>query len=231
MESSPVAIRKAVAILAVCISSLSLSAQHVGCGEVYVNNYLPPVSYAPISMPNGEAPPPGAQAELVRVLDDGTEVPCPPIDSFRHVGSSPSEAWYFIGGMVVEVCGDVSPGQMATFRLRAWVGADWESASFRGESNDMTVMVGGFTILPPNLPIESFTLWPHLILTLSVPSGSLAIGLAGLQGPPGSSVVVVQTSTDLVTWEDLLSQRVSGTTVSVDVLANEEVRFYRAIRR
>jgi hypothetical protein len=188
-------------------------------------------------MPNGDPPPPGAQVELFQVQADGEVVACsnqPWVSwcgqgtTFRRDEPNPV-AWYFFRGFLAVVTG-LQPGEEGTFRLRAWVGTDWESASFRGESPDASVIAGGGTIIPGNLPLKSFVLWPRITLTLSI-SGIDApdVRLASSLSSAGPSVVL-QTSTDLANWEDLKTEPISGLTVSFDVFANENVRFYRLHR-
>jgi hypothetical protein len=221
----------ATAALALLIQAKSTGlAQSLCFGQVVVNNRVLPDIYAPISMEDGDPPPPGAQAQLMRVADDGTLIPIFPLLSFRTGISNPGypAVGYFLSG--ITPCVGVQPGQQATFRIRAWMGADWDSADFRGESSDVTVAVGGGLIVPPNLPLEPFTLWRHFIVTLSANDGSVTVGLDTPE-PSTHQGAVLQTSTDLLNWKDMVTNSEPSSSISFDVLANEDARFYRVIRR
>jgi hypothetical protein len=167
-----------------------------GEGQVYLNNRIGTWVDAPIWQPNGSPPSPETMVQLMLVKPDGALEPLLPTTKFRSEG--PPAGRFYFWGIAPSVPG-VFSGDEATFRVRIWEGLDWESATLRGESQDITTVVGGGMATPPNLPLERFDLYPRVTLTLPAP-----VPLQSLQSAPKREVII-QTSTDLLSWERFYS--------------------------
>ena len=156
--------------------------------------------------------------QLMLVKPDGALEPLLPTTKFRSEGP-PAGRFYFWG--IAPTVPGVFCGDEATFRVRIWEGLDWESATLRGESQDITTVVGGGMATPPNLPLERFDLYPRVTLTLPAPVQSPL--LQSLQTAPKREVII-QTSTDLLNWERFYSASLFGGTVSFDTFAENQCR-------
>jgi hypothetical protein len=206
-----------------------------GTGQIAVNNRIVTEIDAPISMPDGSAPPPGSRVEVVEVLPDSSLMVIARLH-FRS-GDHPLVGYYF--PQSAPWTPGIKVGHEGTFRVRAYVGDSWDSALFRGESENATLAVGGSTFvdeevlyprMPPNLPINPFTLWQRLVITCSVSDGLIAIRPARFASS-ATTAYLIQTSTDLVNWEDWGFQDVIDDKIRIDVFANKNQRFYRALGR
>lgn len=118
--------------------------------------------------------------------------PLTPVTTFR---TSSSAAMGYLNPENATISG-VNPGGQATFVVRAFqVGSTYETSLLRGESNPVTISVGGSTLIPASLVgLESFTVGQNPLafsITASVQShGSIApASAAKLQGESQRFVV------------------------------------------
>ncbi len=108
-------------------------------GLVDLNNRIGGVVDAPVSLRDGRGAGalPGAKAQLVLVRADGSLQPILPVTPFRT--NSPA-ACYYVKAVDLRVPG--SGGDTVTLRMRAWVGESFEAAALRGESRNISVVLG-----------------------------------------------------------------------------------------
>jgi hypothetical protein len=204
--------RSALGLAASALCTVSLQS---GDGQIYFNNRIP-----------------GATLQVFHIKDDGGLDPLEPATRFRTESAATA---YYVFGVTVVVPGVPAPVitdgdpiiTSATFRVRAWEGADWASATLRAESNDVTLPVGGDFWPPTNLVgIEGLTLRPRVQLTLNL-SGQMP--LSGDLQPAAAQPVIVQSSPDLVTWQFVSQLDAAGPLVTFEVFASESKMFYRAV--
>lgn len=165
----------------------------VGNGQLYFSNRVGKDVDAPVLRPDGSGAGVGVTAQLCLVGSDGTLTPLGPATTFR---TSSSAALPYINAVTITVP-NAGPGTTVTVRMRAWEGASYETASLKGESNDVKVALGGETIVPPNLVgLRGFTLseaTPRIIVTpaaMTVAEGSSAQCAVRLSTPPAGEVLV-----------------------------------------
>lgn len=144
-------------LLVVNLTSLESSIWAAGTplvSAVIFNNRVGQLVDAPVSRPDGTGAGAGAQAQLAVVNGDGTLLPLFPATTFR---TSSAAAAYYVNSVDVRVPG--VQGQTVTLRMRAWVGASFETANMRGESSDFGVILGNPTLPPINLAgLRGFTI-------------------------------------------------------------------------
>ena len=116
-----------------------------GQGQVNFDNLF---VGAPFGCSDGYGPGAAGKAQLYHD-QGGTLLPVGPIQGFLTFSQ---EATKYIVGTVVTVP-SAPVGSQATFVVRVWVdsAASWEASILKGESNPVTVTLGGGTIVPPNL--------------------------------------------------------------------------------
>lgn len=126
---------KVFLLMAAALFQLNLMAD----GLVDLNNRIGGVVDAPISLRDGRGAGalPGAKAQLVLVRADGSLQPILPVTPFRT--NSPA-ACYYVKAVDLRVPG--SGGDTVTLRMRAWVGESFEAAALRGESRNISVVLG-----------------------------------------------------------------------------------------
>jgi len=160
--------KKLLVTLAAVLASVSAFAQgqivikNNGLTDAAGNSYNAPVT--------GDTT--GATAQLFLVGAGGALTPLTPTTTFRTGAAAP-----YVTAVAVDVPG-TTPGGSGTFRLRAFVGSSYDTASVRGESADFTVAglggqpASGPPLTPPNLNgLQSFALVPE-------PS-TIALGVLG----------------------------------------------------
>lgn len=141
-----------------------------GQGQVNFDNLV--VGY-PIILPDGTGPGAAGKAQLYLRSSGGSYSPVGPIQGF--LTSSPEAAKYIVQ-TVVTIPG-IDIGQMATLQIRSWADSapTWDASSIRGSSSDVTVTLGGGTIVPPNLDgLNGFLLVPE---PSALALGALGVGL------------------------------------------------------
>ncbi len=121
-------------------------------GQVNFNNYVPgatPPVNAPITFSYGAGvgSEPGMKAQLFLVGAGNARTAVGEVTTFR---TSPPAAQGYIYGITVVVPG-IDVGQAATFVVRAWGGALYESSTIYWESFPVTITLGGGTSVPADL--------------------------------------------------------------------------------
>jgi hypothetical protein len=174
--------KKLFVTLAAVLVSVSALAQ----GTVNFNNFVGtqanPTVNAPIYAPGGTAGAGsvGAVAQLFLVTGSGATATYTPVgvtSGFRTASASnPTLNAYITGNNNMDI--GRPAGSSVTLVLRAWVGASYDAATLFGQSNPVTVTLGGITDptkpadFPANLVgLQSFTLVPE-------PS-TIALGVLG----------------------------------------------------
>ena len=160
---------------------------------------------APVTMPDGSPPGPDFQAQLLRVMDDGTLQPLTPTTIFQTDAKDP-RLRYFVKPIVLIVPGisfaDVFADPIPiTVRMRAWQGTDWQTSRWRGESDDIPVLIRSQIFPPASLDgLQGFTLelQPRIGKSLITTDGQFQIGLSSQL--TNLQTVVIERSTDLVHW-------------------------------
>lgn len=113
----------------------------LGAGmSVIFNTRIYQIVDAPVSRPDGTGAGAGAFAQLFIVRQDKTLVALNPKTAFR---TNLPAASFYVQATQVDVPG-VQRGETITLRMRAWEGADWDSAKLRGESNDFQITYNSF---------------------------------------------------------------------------------------
>jgi len=157
----------------IALAALMISVAAYGQGAVVFNNRVGTSVVAPVSRPNGAGAGAGVQAQLFLVGAGGALTPLTPATTFR-TGSAAVE--FFVNGVDVTIP-TIAPGNPATLRMRAWEGAagsSYDASLLRGQSNDITVTLGGGTLPPANLVgLTGFSL-----VVIPEPS-TIALGLLG----------------------------------------------------
>jgi hypothetical protein len=160
--------------LLVTLAAVLVSASTFAQGTILFNNRTP-TGDARVFRPDGvTGAGAGVTAQLFLVGAGGALTPIPGTTTFR---TTPAAATFFVNPISVNVPG-VAVGANATVRMRAWEGASWDTATIRGESNDVLVQnLGGQIGNNPPSPdaplsgLQSFTMVPE-------PS-TMALGLLG----------------------------------------------------
>ena len=161
--------KKLLVTLAAVLVSVSTFAQ----GTVIFNNRVGTVD-AKISRADGTGAGAGVTAQLFLVGAGGALTPLTPTTTFRTTSAA---AAFYLNQVSVTVPG-VPAGSPATFRIRAWEGASYDTATIKGESNDVLItQLGGQPATGAPIPdpalngLQAFALVPE-------PS-TLALGLLG----------------------------------------------------
>lgn len=157
--------------LIIAVAALMVTAAAYGQGLVSFQNRVSGVVDARVLMPDGT----GAGAGITAQLWGGPAgttvdklVALSPSTTFR---TSSAAAMGYVNAVDVSVPG-VAAGAQATLVMRAFNGADYASSALRGQSNPITVALGGGVLTPANLVgMTGFTLVPE-------PS-TIALGVLG----------------------------------------------------
>jgi hypothetical protein len=123
----------------------------------------------------------GAAAQLYLVTGSGASVVYTPVgqsSGFRTAtAGNPLLNAYIIGNNSMMLDG-LSPGTTITVVLRAWAGESYDAAVFFGQSNPVTITLGGVT--DPSLPAEfPATLMGLQGFTLIPEPSTIALGILG----------------------------------------------------
>jgi hypothetical protein len=156
-----------------------VSASTYGQGTIFFNNRVTGLIDAPVSRCDGTGAGAGVTAQLFLVLGAGastTYTPLEPATTFRTVRP---EVEYYVVQPIRDV---VVPGfgyrEQVTVVLRAWEGANYETAQVRGQSPSVTVTLG--PPVPSPLPILEGALIGLQGFSLCIPEPSaMALGLLG----------------------------------------------------
>jgi hypothetical protein len=178
--------KKLFVTLAAVLVSVSTFAQ----GTVNFNNFVGtqanPTVNAPILAPGGVAGAGsvGAVAQLFLVTGTGASATYTPLgvtSGFRNATAGNPMLNAYITGNNSMILDGQAPGSTINVIMRAWVGASYDAATVRGQSNDGTpisITLGGVTdpTLPAEFPavlagLQGFTLVPE-------PS-TIALGILG----------------------------------------------------
>ena len=152
-------------------------------GQVLFNTHVTGTVDAKVSRPDGTGAGNGARAQLLLVGEGGVLTPLLPVTTFRT--GSPEEAFY-VNPVTVDVQGK-APGLQALLRMRAWIGADYATATSRGESSNFTVTLGGGLLPPTGLAgLSSFSLVGDVPNTTTVAVTAVA-GANGSVTPSGTT--------------------------------------------
>jgi|SRR5688572_21070606 len=162
--------------LLVTLAAVLVSASTFGQGTVIFNNRIGLVD-APVRRWDGTGAGAGITAQLYLVGAGGALTALTPTTTFRTTSAA---AAFYINQVTITVPG-VAAGNPATFRMRAWDGASYETATTsRGESNDVTIPQLGGTPAGGGAPIPDPALVGLLSFPISVPEpSSIALGLLG----------------------------------------------------
>jgi hypothetical protein len=112
-----------------------LAGSSFGQGTIYFSNRALPYVDAPVSRPDGTGAGAGVTAQLFLVGAAGELMPLFPTTTFRTF--SPATT-YYVNAVNITVP-TIGPLQPATVRMRAWEGSSYETATLRGESNDIRI--------------------------------------------------------------------------------------------
>ena len=150
-------------------------------GVLTFNNFVPGLINAPVSLWDGTGPglSTGWNAQLVHVAADDQIIPLFPATTFRSTSAAAS---YYVQqpSENVHVPG-VLAGSSATLRMRVWNGPSFETATLRGESNDITVELAGIRGPLPPIPfsflegLQGFTIVPEPSIISVVLLGAAAL--------------------------------------------------------
>ncbi len=116
-------------------------------GQVLLANRVGLEIDAPITLPDGTGPGKLGLAQLCLLNSDGSLTELSPVTTFR---TNSLLAAKYLNPVTID-CPDVTPGTKVTMKIRAWIGTSYDTADFRGESENITVVLGGGIVPPPNL--------------------------------------------------------------------------------
>lgn len=163
---------------------------------------------APVSMPDGSPPGPGFRAQLFRVFEDGTLLPLVPTTTFQSDAQEPGLRYYVkpVNMIVPDITfPDIFADPIEiTVRMRAWEGSDWTEARWRGESEDIQVLIKNLLFPPANLVgLKGFTLKQQPAIGATSFKTDGAVEFAINSSETNLASVVVERSNDLVNWQFL----------------------------
>jgi hypothetical protein len=164
--------------LPITLAALMLSGiPAFGQGTILFNNRVIGQVDAPIGRPDGTGAGAGVSAQLYLVTGGITYTALNPATTFRT--TSAAAAFYVVQPPGPVIVPTVAPGQQATVVLRAWFGGDsYETALCRGQSNPITITLGG--VPATGAPIQDAVLTGLQGFFLCVPEPStMTLGLLG----------------------------------------------------
>ena len=135
-------------------------------GSLAFNNRIGPVD-APVRLWDGSGPgfSSGWVAQLFLVTANGSLTPVDSTRTFRN--NLPAASYYIVQDDPTIVPG-ILPGESATLRMRVWQNAaTYDEAILKGESNDVTIQLGGSPRNAPPIPdpvllgLQGFTILPE----------------------------------------------------------------------
>jgi len=167
--------------LILAVAAVMVSVAAFAQGVVVFNNRVGSEVNARVLLPDGVT---GAGAGYSAQLYGGKEgtaagalAALEPKTTFR---TSSAAAQGYVNGVNVAIPG-VAPGAKAAIVMKAYNGADFASSSIKGESNLITVTVGGDNLPPTNLVgLQGFTLAGGTTPTPDIPEPStIALAVIG----------------------------------------------------
>jgi len=142
----------------IALAALMVTVSAYGQGAVVFNNRVTGVVDARVLAPDGTGAGAGVTAQLfggAAGTAAGSLTALTPTTTFRTTSAA---AQGYVNSVDVTVPG-VAAGAQATLIMRAFQGADYASATVRGESNPITIALGGGTLPPANLVgLQGFTM-------------------------------------------------------------------------
>ena len=159
-----------------------------------------------MSYPDGSPLGTTFQAQLFRLFDDGTELPLQPTTTFQTDATDPRNRFYVKPEIIIvpdlQFPSLFEPIEIRV-KVRVWEGADWQASLWRGESEEIAVLI--YSVLyPPANPVGLkgfFVERQPRISGSTINGGQIQVGvsstIAGLQ------TVIIERSTDLIQWSEL----------------------------
>jgi len=196
------------------LSSCAVYSQYLG----FITLVGPEVN-APVSLPDGSPPGPQVRAQLFRVFDDGTLLPLMPTTTFQ-TDAPDLRLRYYVKKATILVPDIVFPDIFTdpveiTVRMRAWDGPQWQTSRWRGESNDIRVLIRNLLFPPANLVgLTGFTLEEQPRIAASTIDRDGTVQMRVSSSFVDLPSVVVERSNDLVHWEPFGEFGVFNETVS-----------------
>lgn len=145
----------------IALAALVVTVSAYGQGAVVFNNRVTGVVDARVLNVDGTGAGAGVTAQLFggpAGTAVGALTALTPTTTFRTTSAA---AQGYVNSVDVTVPG-VAAGAQATLVMRAFEGADFASASVKGESNPITITLGGGTLPPANLVgLQGFSLIPE----------------------------------------------------------------------
>ena len=161
--------------LLVTLTAALVTASTFGQGTVIFNTRIGTVD-AKVSRADGTGAGAGWTAQLYLVGAGGALTALTPTTTFRTTSAA---AAFYVNQVTITVPG-VAAGNPATFRMRAWEGASYDTAVLKGESNDVTITQLGGTPAGGGAPIPDPTLVGLQGFTCPLPEpSSITLGLLG----------------------------------------------------
>ena len=202
-----------------------------GQGTIQFINRLSGVVDARLVLPDGTGAGEGWTAQLYVKRSGPGWYPLNPTVLFRTTSSN---AKGYVNPTVILVPG-LAGGEQATFIVRAYNGAYFQTSTMAYESNPFSIVLGGGGSPPgpsaPLLGLESFTLVkvpsPKLSVLQSVSPGMMQFSFPAIKGMS----YTIQTSRDLVVWTDFTTILSADSTIQFtdSSAANSDSRFYRVV--
>ena len=159
----------------VTLAAMLVTVSAFGQGTVIFNTRIGTVD-APFRRPDGTGAGAGVTAQLYLVGAGGALTALTPTTTFRTTSAA---AAFYINQVTVIVPG-IAAGNPATFRMRAWEGASYDTAFLKGESNDVTILQLGGTPPGGGAPIPDPFLAGLQGFTMGFPEpSSITLGLLG----------------------------------------------------
>ena len=157
------------------LAAMLVTVSTFGQGTVIFNTRIGTVD-AKVSRGDGTGAGAGVTAQLYLVGAGGALTALTPTTTFRTTSAA---AAFYINQVTITVPG-VAAGNPATFRMRAWVGASYDTSFLKGESNDVTVPQLGGTPPGGGAPIPDPFLGGLQGFTCPLPEpSSITLGLLG----------------------------------------------------
>jgi hypothetical protein len=164
--------------LLVTLAAVLVSVSTFGQGTILFNNRVTGQVDAPVSRPDGTGAGAGVNAQLFLVTGGSTYTALTPATTFRS--TSAAAAFYVTQPAAPVTVPGVAAGSQATIVLRAWegaVGSSYDTAALKGQSNPITISLGG--VPPVGAPIPDAVLTGLQAFALVPEPSTMALGLLG----------------------------------------------------
>lgn len=191
-------------------------------GQVLLNNRVGGAVGvdARVLLPDGTGAGAGFLAQLVLIQRNGTLTPLQPTATFR---TSSAAAQGYVTGVVVDVPG-TPPGSPANLLMRAYNGSSYDSATLRGESAPITVILGSAEAPAVLEGLAKFTLSEVGPLLHSALSGTNIV----LSWPSSQSQFAVESTDAFFFWTPVsATPQIRKDTLSVTLPVSGGNKFYR----